>query len=115
MQREFITTSLYDKCWDRLGLGDEEQRNLESMLLADPKVGVVISGTGGARKVRVEYAGKGKRGGARVIYVDILVHETVFFLLAFSKGEQENINESDKKAIASLIGNLKDELDKKGG
>ena len=112
MTREFISTSVFQKCWDGLGLGDEEQRNLEGMLLDDPKVGKVIPGTGGARKVRVEYAGKGKRGGARVIYVDILVHETIFFLIAYSKGMHENISESDKKTISSLISRLKDDMDK---
>ena len=113
MNREFISTSEFERRWNKLGLGDKEQRNLEKMLLENPKVGAVIPGTGSARKIRVEYAGKGKRGGARVIYVDLLVYEKVFFITAYAKGEQENISETDKKAIANFIEYLKDELEQK--
>ncbi|MDL2238467.1 type II toxin-antitoxin system RelE/ParE family toxin [Christensenellaceae bacterium OttesenSCG-928-K19] len=114
MNRKFIATPAFDRYWKGLGLGDEEQRGLEKMLLENPRAGVVIPGTAGARKVRIEFGGKGKRGGARVIYVDILEHGNIFFLAAYAKGAQENISEADKKAIANLIGLLKTELAKKG-
>lgn len=50
---------------------------MENILLEDPKAGDAIKGTGGLRKLRVpmESKGKGKRGGARVLYVDIELKE----------------------------------------
>ena len=51
-------------------LFNAEQRDAIVDLVAnDPQCGVVISGTGGIRKVRVAASGRGKSGGARVIYL----------------------------------------------
>jgi len=38
------------------------------MLARNPECGAVIPGTGGVRKVRIALEGRGKSGGARVIY-----------------------------------------------
>ena len=38
------------------------------MLASDPERGEIMQGTGGVRKVRVAVGGRGKSGGARVIY-----------------------------------------------
>jgi putative transcriptional regulator len=47
----------------------DEQAAIVDMIAADPQCGVVIPGTGGVRKVRIAASGRGKRGGARVIYL----------------------------------------------
>ena len=49
--------------------------SLENILLKNPKVGDAIIGTGGLRKIRIPIGSTGKRGGGRVIYVDIEVKE----------------------------------------
>jgi hypothetical protein len=46
-------------------------------LLADPKVGAVMRGTGGIRKMRFAFEQQGKSGSARVIYVDFEVYEKI--------------------------------------
>ena len=51
-----------------MGLTDQQLPALEEALLSDPKIGDLIEGTGGARKIRIQLHGKGKRGGGRVIY-----------------------------------------------
>ncbi len=47
-------------------LPDRERllREIENLILANPKVGDVITGTGGVRKMRIadSFRGKGKRG-----------------------------------------------------
>lgn len=48
---------------------DEEYRRLQTDLAANPESGDVIPGLGGLRKVRWGAKGKGKRGGARIIYL----------------------------------------------
>ena len=49
-------------------LSDEECRIFQGSLAARPDLGDLIPGGGGIRKCRVALAGRGKRGGARVIY-----------------------------------------------
>ena len=49
-------------------MNDEERAELVDYLAYHPTAGVVIPGTGGVRKLRWGLEGRGKRGGARVIY-----------------------------------------------
>ena len=41
------------KKWRELGLTDENLRELQNILLENPKAGNVIQGTGGLRKIRI--------------------------------------------------------------
>jgi len=47
---------------------ESELEDIEAQLIENPEGGDVIPGTGGIRKIRVRASGRGKRGGARVIY-----------------------------------------------
>jgi hypothetical protein len=49
-------------------LDDGEFARLQLHLLAQPEAGDVIAGSDGCRKLRWSLEGRGKRGGARVIY-----------------------------------------------
>ena len=80
MIRQFVELPVFQKAWMRMGLTDDDLLALERRLLAKPKAGVVMQGSGGAKKVRFEAQGKGKQGGARIIYVDIVVSETIYLL-----------------------------------
>ena len=66
MTRTFIFTEPFRKCWAAMGLHDEELKLLEDILLENPQKGDVIEGTSGARKMRIQMNGHGKRGGGRV-------------------------------------------------
>ena len=106
MYREFVYLTEFDKAWDALGLTDEDQRELELRLLNDPKAGAVIPHTSGARKLRIEYGEHGRRGGARVIYVDLVIDECIYLLSCYPKNKISNLTEKQKKAISSLIKTL---------
>lgn len=58
MTREFIWTTAFLSGWKRCGFDDDDLARLEEDLLKDPKAGIVIQGTGGARKLRFEYEGR---------------------------------------------------------
>ena len=58
------------------------------MVADDPQCGVVIPGTGGVRKLRVAASGRGKRGGARVIYLFGGDDVPAFLLAVFAKNEK---------------------------
>ena len=49
-------------------MSDAEREALVAFMGANPEAGQIIPETGGVRKVRWGLAGRGKRGGARVIY-----------------------------------------------
>ena len=62
--------------------------------------GDVIPGTEGARKVRWSLAGRGKRGGARVVYFNLSEQGIVLLVTMYVKADQSNIaNSAIKKAV----------------
>ena len=58
MIRAFIEVPMFTKKWKELGLTDETLRELQNILLNDPKTGDVIQGTGGLRKIRIPMPNK---------------------------------------------------------
>lgn len=109
LRREFVRTATFDRSWTVAGLGDEELRELENMLLQNPSAGDVIPHLGGARKIRFALEGRGKSGGARVIYVDVVVKERIYLLLAYPKNVQANLTPEQTRIIRTLIDTLKEE------
>ncbi len=109
MTRIFIETPIFTKKWFDLGLTDDDLLMLQEELLNNPKKGNVIKGTGCLRKVRINYNGHGKRGGARVIYVDVEIKAKIHLINVYTKDEKDDLTESDKKAIVAIINILKEE------
>lgn len=109
MTREFIYTAPFRKCWKAIGLDDDSLLELEKILLENPEIGDVIEGTGGARKMRIRLEGRGKRGGGRVIYLDVFEQENLYLLFAYPKNVQENLTPDQKKAISKIIEEIRKE------
>lgn len=84
-------------------LDDDAYALLRAALIVNPAVGAAISGTGGIRKVRWAGSGRGKRGGARVIYFAALGHETILMLYIYARNEQEDLSEAQKKALRDVV------------
>lgn len=85
-------------------LGDEAFRRFQNELAVNPRKGPVMPGCGGLRKVRVEdeSRGKGKRGGARVVYLDIPEAERIDLVTIYGKNEQDDLDAGQKKLLARL-------------
>ena len=49
-------------------MSETQREDLVAFLGTNPEAGRIVADTGGVRKVRWGLAGRGKRGGARVIY-----------------------------------------------
>jgi hypothetical protein len=81
-------------------------------LLLDPEMGVVMPGCGGLRKLRIgdPGRGKGKRGGARVIYLDVPEAGVVFFLDVYGKDEKDDLSPREKKVLKTLAEAYKREV-----
>lgn len=114
MIRTFIMTPEFYKCWKSLGLTDLQLKELQESILLNPQSGDVIQGTGGLRKIRHAIGNKGKSGSIRVLYVDLVVHEKVYLLTAYTKKQKDNLSDSEKAAVKKLIEQLKKAADEGG-
>lgn len=70
---------------------DDEFSALQSYLADHPEAGDVIPATGGCRKLRWAAKGKGKRGGARVIYFLRLAAGQIVLVATYGKGERDDV------------------------
>ncbi len=89
-------------------LTDEDERQLEQQIADHPEAAPIIAGTGGVRKVRARLGERGKRGGARVLYLYLPRSETVYLLLAYSKNARESITNAEKRMIRANVTQLKE-------
>ncbi len=85
-------------------LSDDEYAKLQQALLTDPEAGAVIPGSGGIRKLRWGVAGRGKRGGIRVIYFLRTRQGQIWMLTLYPKNVAENIP-------THVLKQIKDEID----
>ena len=80
-----------------------EKRELIDYLAGNPKAGAEIPGTGGVRKLRFAALGRGKRGGARVIYFYGGERMPIYALLAYSKADKTDLSPRERLAVAALV------------
>ena len=59
--------------------------------------------------MRIPLENVGKRGGGRVIYVDIELKETIYFINVYAKNEKDDLTEEGKKAFKAIVKILKEE------
>ena len=107
--RMFFSSNEFDKQWERMGLGDDDMRRLENQIADNPELGAVISGTGGLRKMRFAFEGRGKSGSSRVLYVDFVIHECIYLIYAYPKNEKDNISPSEREMFRKIIEQTKKE------
>ena len=110
MIRAFIELPLFRAKWKDLGLTDKDLKRLQEEILADPKTGAVMQGTGGVRKMRFAFEHRGKSGSVRVIYVDFEVYEKIFLITAYTKNEKDNLTASERNEIRQLMRILEEQL-----
>jgi hypothetical protein len=99
----FIETKLFTRLVQDY-LSDDEYAALQQALLANPEAGAIIPGSGGVRKLRWGVAGRGKRGGIRVIYFLRTRHGQIWMLTLYAKNVAENIS-------ANVLKQIKEEID----
>lgn len=82
---------------------DDELRVLQNHLLEKPDAGDVIRGSSGLRKLRWAASGRGKRGGARVIYYHYVSRERIYLIYGYVKNEQEDLTPEQIKLLGQLM------------
>jgi hypothetical protein len=98
----FVETTVFSKLVHQY-LSDESYAALQEALIANPTAGDVIPGSGGVRKLRWRVAGRGKRGGLRIIYYLRLPHSEIWMLTLYAKNADASIPSFILKKIREQI------------
>ncbi len=99
-------TPIFTRQTEKL-FSEDEKRELIDFLAENPLAGDEIPGTGGVRKLRFAASGRGKRGGARVIYYFLDETMPLYALLAYAKNAQDDMTPDEKRVVAALVVALK--------
>ena len=67
----------------------------------------MIPGAGGVRKLRWAAKGKGKRGGARVIYIHVVLATRIYLLRCYAKNVRTDLTADEKKELRRIAAHLK--------
>ena len=99
----FVETRLFTRLVQEY-LSDDQYSELQRQLMKNPDAGAVVRGSGGVRKLRWAAAGRGKRGGYRVIYFVRRPKGIIWMLTMYPKNVAESIPAHVLKRIREEIG-----------
>ena len=77
-----------------------------TFVATNPEAGDIIPETGGVRKLRWALEGRGKRGGARVIYYYHSERLPVVMLDMYAKNVKANLTKAERNAMTKRIPKL---------
>lgn len=66
-----------------------------------------MEGTGGIKKFRWALEGRGKSGGARIVYLDIVFAKHIYLLTAFPKNEKANLTKAERNQMKTIVTAIK--------
>ena len=88
---EFVELPPFAAVREELFEDEASYAEFQIYLCQHPQAGDVIPGAGGCRKIRWAARGKGKRGGARVVYFVRLGEGRIVLVAAYGKGERADL------------------------
>lgn len=103
-----VATRGYDRRARKL-FSEAERAAAELEIALAPAAWPVIAGTGGARKARAAGGGRGKSGGARIIYYVVTRRAVLYLLDVYAKSAKEDLTDAEKREIRNLIAALQAE------
>jgi hypothetical protein len=80
-------------------MSEEERFAAVNFIAENPTAGVLMPGTGGARKIRFAGRGKGKSGGYRIVTYFAAPDIPVFMLAVINKGERANLSKAEQNEL----------------
>jgi len=109
MKRTFIQSEHFKTEMDSRPDGQEILKSVEEEILKNPESGDLVSGTGGVRKIRIAdpSRGKGKRGGLRILYLDLPDRDHTHLLVAYDKDQADDLSPDGKKMIRQIVLEIK--------
>jgi len=97
-----VETSIFTKLIQEL-MSDDQYKDLQEALVVRPKMGDLIKGSGGLRKVRWKLEGTGKSGGVRAIYYWVTDDDHIRMLYVYPKGKQENLTQNQIQKLKTIV------------
>ena len=98
----FVELPIFQRCAAEL-ITDEDLAKIQSILMENPAAGDLIPGGRGLRKLRVPLPGRGKRGGARVIYYHWISRSHCYLVYAYAKNASEDLTRVQLARLAALM------------
>ncbi len=99
---EFVRFPTFERSADSL-LTEAEILEMELQLVVRPDAGDLIPGGRGLRKLRRPIAGRGKRGGARIIYYHVVSDHLILLIFAYPKSSQADLDRKQLRILADLV------------
>ncbi len=87
-------------------MSEFERARIIDLVAARPDAGVILAGSKGLRKMRIPLAGRGKRGGGRIIYWFHSDGYPAVLLWVFAKNEADNLSAAQLKRLAAEADHL---------
>src|SRR2546423_12933511 len=87
-------------------LTSAERTAAELEIALAPAAWPVIPGTGGARKARAARGGRGKSGGARIIYYVVSRRAVLYLLDVYAKNQKDDLSHAERQEIRALVAAL---------
>ena len=87
-------------------MNEAERSAVVDAIAQSPVAAPVIRGSGGLRKARIPLAGRGKRGGGRVIYWYHSPGYPVVLLWVFAKNEADDLTDVQRKQLATIASSI---------
>ena len=100
-----VATRGYDRRARKL-FSEAERAAAELEIALAPTAWPVIAGTGGARKARAARGGRGKSGGARIIYFVLTRGDVLYLIDVYAKSAKEDLTDAEKREIRRVIAAL---------
>ena len=109
----FTETARFVKRAENL-LGADIISELQLYLCRYPEDGAIIPASNGIRKLRWAASGRGKRGGARIIYYYAVSADRILLLDIYAKNEKENLTAADLRELKNAVDFWLGEIGKSG-
>jgi hypothetical protein len=106
---EFVESKVFSKQVSALPGG--VLTKIQFDLVQDPDRGDIVKGTHGVRKARVSdpASSRGKSGSYRYLYLYLEHAHRIHLLYLFSKGEQSDLSQEQKRIIGVLSRQIRNE------
>jgi hypothetical protein len=88
-------------------IGADGTEALAVYLIDHPHAGNVLPGSGGVRKMRWAAKGKGKRGGARIVYLYVVVTSCIYLIRCYAKNVKTDLTADEKRQLRQIAAHLK--------
>ena len=105
----FVELPLFTEQVTRL-VDDAAYLRFQKELLREPQRGDVIPHSGGLRKARMRLPGRGKSGGARVIYLHLPRQDTIVLFYLYTKAQRENLSPEQLRRLRAAAAIIKEEF-----